>query len=124
VPRPARPQIGAHQAGTGERRPEPARGADAARTRNGLVKRPRRSAIGAAVDETDRAGARPLPPAPERERTPEQVSGMLSSLRSAHLRGGISVQMEKKEKERDMERGTGADARAPKGAANDRGEAK
>ncbi|NYV77109.1 hypothetical protein, partial [Streptomyces sp. UH6] len=75
----------------------------------------------AAVDETDRAGARPLPPAPERERTPEQVSGMLSSLRSAHLRGGISVQ---KEKERDTERGAGADARAPQDAVSDEGETK
>ncbi|WP_448321729.1 nitrate- and nitrite sensing domain-containing protein [Streptomyces sp. CO7] len=121
-PRQARPQIAAPPAtGPGERRAEPARGADAARTRNGLVKRPRRSAIGAAVDETDRAGARPLPPAPERERTPEQVSGMLSSLRSAHLRGGISVQ---KEKERDMDRGTGADAWPAKDAAADGGEAK
>jgi signal transduction histidine kinase len=124
APRHSRPQIAAPQAGApGERRPEPARGADAARTRNGLVKRPRRSAIGAAVDETDRAGSRPLPPAPERERTPQQVSGMLSSLRSAHLRGGISVQMEKG-KEKDMERGTGADDRAPKDAVSDRGEAK
>jgi hypothetical protein len=48
---------------------------------------------------------------------------MLSSLRSAHLRGGISVQMEK-ERERDMERGTGADVRAPQDAVTDRGEAK
>ncbi|MFJ8062034.1 nitrate- and nitrite sensing domain-containing protein [Streptomyces sp. NPDC096142] len=73
-------------------------GSSAARTRNGLVKRPQRSGIAAAVSETDRSG-RPAPTAPANpERTPEQVSGMLSTLRSAHMRGGISVEKEKQQK--------------------------
>ena len=73
-------------------------GSSAARTRNGLVKRPQRSGIAAAVSETDRSG-RPAPTTPPNpERTPEQVSGMLSTLRSAHMRGGISVEKEKQQK--------------------------
>jgi hypothetical protein len=72
-------------------------GSSAARTRNGLVKRPQRSGIAAAVSETDRTG-RPAPATPPNpERTPEQVSGMLSTLRSAHMRGGISVEKEKRQ---------------------------
>lgn len=116
--RPAEPQKG-----------EPARGADAARTRNGLVKRPRRSAITAAVSESDRT-SRPGPAVPARERSPEEVSGMLSTLRSAHMRGAISV-----EKERERERLKEEEQRATAGAerrgagdrqnsGNDKGEAK
>jgi signal transduction histidine kinase len=62
-----------------------ARTASGARTRNGLVKRPRRSAIGAAVNETAgrwQAGEERTP-----ERSPEEVKAMLSALRSAHSRG-------------------------------------
>ncbi|MFD0331910.1 sensor histidine kinase [Streptacidiphilus monticola] len=60
----------------------------AARTRNGLVKRPRRSAIASAVSEADdrwRAGDQRTP-----ERSPQQVSAMLSSLRTAHERGAAA----------------------------------
>ncbi|MFF7332066.1 nitrate- and nitrite sensing domain-containing protein [Streptomyces sp. NPDC008150] len=89
---------------------EPARGSSAARTRNGLVKRPRRSAITEAVSETDRP-LRPAPTGSNPERGPEEVSGMLSTLRSAHMRGAISVEMEKeREKGRAAERRTGRDA--------------
>ncbi|MEU6147452.1 nitrate- and nitrite sensing domain-containing protein [Streptomyces sp. NPDC047081] len=77
----------------------------AARTRNGLVKRPQRSAISDAVSEADRPG-RPAPAGPTPERSPEQVSGMLSTLRSAHMRGGISVE---KEKQRSAEKGQSLD---------------
>ncbi|MER5178083.1 nitrate- and nitrite sensing domain-containing protein [Streptomyces sp. NPDC002896] len=97
-------------AGTGETAPRAAagrqpasaasaaRGPSAARTRNGLVKRPRRSAIADAVSESDRPD-RPAPSGPTSDRSPEEISGMLTSLRSAHMRGGISV-----EKERDQEK--------------------
>lgn len=78
-----------------------AKGTSAARTRNGLVKRPRRSAIPEAVNETDRP-SRPAPTEPTPDRSPEEISGMLSTLRSAHMRGGISVEMEK---EKEMEKG-------------------
>ncbi|MFG2298654.1 nitrate- and nitrite sensing domain-containing protein [Streptomyces sp. NPDC048603] len=70
------------------------RGTRAARTRNGLVKRPKRSAIPSAVSETAQPRwqqeSEPTP-----DRTPDQVSGMLSTLRSAHMRGAISVEKEK-----------------------------
>ncbi|MFJ9246306.1 nitrate- and nitrite sensing domain-containing protein [Streptomyces sp. NPDC101776] len=69
-------------------------GTSASRTRNGLVKRPQRSAISEAVTETDRP-SRPAPTGPTTDRSPEEVSGMLSTLRSAHMRGGISVEKEK-----------------------------
>lgn len=82
----------------GESRTAGARGTSAARTRNGLVKRPRRSAIAEAVSETDRP-SRPAPAGPTPDRSPEAVSGLLSTLRSAHMRGGISVEKEK-EKEK------------------------
>ncbi len=75
-------------------RTEPARAAaapSAARTRNGLVKRPQRSAISEAVNET----VPPAPAGPVVERSPEDVSGMLSGLRSAHMRGAISVEKER-----------------------------
>lgn len=90
-------------------------GSSAARTRNGLVKRPQRSGIAAAVSETDRTG-RPAPTTPPNpERTPEQVSGMLSTLRSAHMRGGISVE---KEKQRNsVEKTAGKNAETNEGAA-------
>ncbi|MER6248935.1 sensor histidine kinase [Streptomyces griseorubiginosus] len=68
----------------------------AARTRNGLVKRPQRSAIADAVSETDRP-KRPVPAEPASDRSPEEISGMLSTLRSAHMRGGISVEKAKRE---------------------------
>ncbi|MFJ9710489.1 nitrate- and nitrite sensing domain-containing protein [Streptomyces sp. NPDC101234] len=74
------------------------KGTSAARTRNGLVKRPQRSAIADAVSETDRTD-RPAPAGPTPQRSPEEISGMLSTLRSAHMRGGISVEKEKREKE-------------------------
>ncbi|MGV9410686.1 sensor histidine kinase [Nocardia sp. NPDC003693] len=72
---------------------EPADGADAAsepagvqRTRNGLVKRAKRSRP---VDATDRRRAAPRPPsAPLVERSPEDVRGMLSAFRAGHQRGG------------------------------------
>ncbi|MEU1336840.1 nitrate- and nitrite sensing domain-containing protein [Streptomyces sp. NPDC005827] len=78
------------------------KGASAARTRNGLVKRPQRSAIADAVSETDRP-SRPAPAERTPDRSPEEVSGMLSTLRSAHMRGGISVEKEKREREADHE---------------------
>jgi hypothetical protein len=82
-------------------------GASAARTRNGLVKRPQRSAIADAVNETDRP-QRPAPAGPAPDRSPEEISGMLSTLRSAHMRGGISVEKEKKQdKRRFAEQGEG-----------------
>lgn len=88
-------------ADTHAQRGEPARGASAARTRNGLVKRPRRSAISEAVSETDRP-SRPAPVELTPDRSPAEISGMLANLRSAHMRGGISVE---KEKEREKEKG-------------------
>ncbi|MEW1772272.1 nitrate- and nitrite sensing domain-containing protein [Streptomyces sp. NPDC086777] len=104
-----------------EARPEQPqkKGASAARTRNGLVKRPQRSAIGEAVSETDRTG-RPAPAERTPDRSPEEVSGMLATLRSAHMRGGISVEKEKqleKEKQREKEKEQG-----PGQAAGARGE--
>nr|WP_188283844.1 ATP-binding protein [Streptomyces sp. CBMA29] len=69
-------------------------GSSAARTRNGLVKRPKRSAIALAVNETGdtrwQSTAEPTP-----DRSPDEVSGMLSGLRSAHMRGTISAEREK-----------------------------
>lgn len=95
-----------------EPKPEPAvaqvaakGGSSAARTRNGLVKRPQRSGIAAAVSETDRTDRTTPAAPPNPERTPEQVSGMLSTLRSAHMRGGISVE---KEKQQNAETNEGA----------------
>ncbi|WP_262058320.1 nitrate- and nitrite sensing domain-containing protein [Streptomyces sp. STR69] len=95
-----------------EPKPEPAvapvaakGGSSAARTRNGLVKRPQRSGIAAAVSETDRTDRTTPTAPPNPERTPEQVSGMLSTLRSAHMRGGISVE---KEKQQNAETNEGA----------------
>lgn len=80
------------------------KGASAARTRNGLVKRPQRSAIADAVSETDRP-QRPAPAGPTPDRSPEEISGMLSTLRSAHMRGGISVEKEKEQdKQQDRQR--------------------
>lgn len=70
------------------------KGTSAARTRNGLVKRPQRSAISDAVSETDRP-ERPAPAEPTPDRSPDEISGMLSTLRSAHMRGGISAEKEK-----------------------------
>ncbi len=89
-------------------------GSSAARTRNGLVKRPQRSGIAAAVSETDLSG-RTAPSTPANpERTPEQVSGMLSTLRSAHMRGGISVEKEKQQK---SEKSAAKNAETNEGAA-------
>ncbi|MET7478289.1 nitrate- and nitrite sensing domain-containing protein [Streptomyces sp. NPDC005648] len=81
------------------------KGTSAARTRNGLVKRPQRSAIADAVHETDQQG-RIAPAEPMPDRSPEEISGMLSTLRSAHMRGGISVEKEKREQleKRDRQR--------------------
>ena len=62
-----------------------ARGASAARTRNGLVKRPKRTSIPSAVTEASgrwQAGEERTP-----ERSPEDVRSMLSSFHSAHQRG-------------------------------------
>jgi hypothetical protein len=81
-------------------------GTSAARTRNGLVKRPQRSAISDAVSETDRPD-RPAPAEPAADRSPEEISGMLSTLRSAHMRGGISVE---KEKQKDQQKDQRKDA--------------
>ncbi|QNS07085.1 sensor histidine kinase [Streptomyces xanthii] len=77
----------------------------AARTRNGLVKRPQRSAIAKVVRESGEP-ERPAPPAPAVERGPDQVSGMLSSLRSAHMRGAISVERERAAAEQSKTSGT------------------
>jgi hypothetical protein len=87
-----------------ENRVSGGKGTSAARTRNGLVKRPQRSAISDAVSETDR----PDPPTPAEatpDRSPEEISGMLSTLRSAHMRGGISVEKEKQKgaEQKDVE---------------------
>ncbi|MEV7616943.1 nitrate- and nitrite sensing domain-containing protein [Streptomyces sp. NPDC089799] len=79
------------------------RGTCAARTRNGLVKRPKRSAIPSAVSET----AQPRwqqESEPNPDRTPDQVSGMLSTLRSAHMRGAISVEKEKQTAQKPQQR--------------------
>jgi hypothetical protein len=77
----------------------PAASNGAARTRNGLVKRPKRSGIPSAVSESGtprwQQGAEPTP-----DRSPEEISGMLSTLRSSHLRGGISVEKEKEKAEK------------------------
>ncbi|MFD8637116.1 nitrate- and nitrite sensing domain-containing protein [Streptomyces sp. NPDC059533] len=79
------------------------RAACAARTRNGLVKRPKRSAIPSAVSETAQPRwqqeSEPTP-----DRTPDQVSGMLSTLRSAHMRGAISVEKEKQTARKPQQR--------------------
>ncbi|MFF7946603.1 sensor histidine kinase [Streptomyces griseorubiginosus] len=75
----------------------------AARTRNGLVKRPQRSAIADAVSETDRP-KRSVPAGPAADRSPKEISGMLSTLRSAHMRGGISVEKAKREKQEQENR--------------------
>lgn len=83
----------------------------ASRTRNGLVKRPQRSAISKAVHETAPPPPSPAPDGPAAERTPEGVSGMLSGLRSAHMRGSISV-----EKERAATRGKQGNTEAGDGA--------
>ncbi|MFJ8017936.1 nitrate- and nitrite sensing domain-containing protein [Streptomyces sp. NPDC096339] len=78
-------------------------GACAARTRNGLVKRPKRSTIPSAVSETAQPRwqqeSEPTP-----DRTPDQVSGMLSTLRSAHMRGAISVEKEKQTARKPQQR--------------------
>lgn len=61
-----------------------ARTASAARTRNGLVKRPRRTSIPSALTEVSgrwQAGEELTP-----ERSPEEVRSMLSSFRNAHQR--------------------------------------
>ncbi|QTZ91182.1 nitrate- and nitrite sensing domain-containing protein [Streptomyces auratus AGR0001] len=92
--------------------PAEARGAAASRTRNGLVKRARRSAIQSAVNEAA-APRWQQQAAPTPDRTPDEVSGMLATLRSAHMRGGISV-----EKEREKEQATGA-AEAGQGSGQD-----
>ncbi|GAA1363442.1 sensor histidine kinase [Streptomyces beijiangensis] len=77
----------------------PAASNGAARTRNGLVKRPKRSGIPSAVSESEaprwQQDAEPTP-----DRSPEEISGMLSTLRSSHLRGGISVEKEKEKAEK------------------------
>lgn len=77
----------------------PAASNGAARTRNGLVKRPKRSGIPSAVSESDeprwQQAAEPTP-----DRSPEEISGMLSTLRSSHMRGGISVEKEKEKAEK------------------------
>jgi len=104
-----------------ERRGEPSRGASASRTRNGLVKRPQRSAISEAVSETDRP-SRPAPAGPTPDRSPEEVSGMLSTLRSAHMRGGISVEKEK-EKDREKEQDRETEQDREKGQERDTGKA-
>ncbi|MEV5613187.1 nitrate- and nitrite sensing domain-containing protein [Streptomyces sp. NPDC052225] len=83
------------------RKPAGTGSSSAARTRNGLVKRPQRSAISKAVHETD-APRRPAPTGPVVERSPEDVSGMLSGLRSAHMRGAISVEKERKEQQKQQ----------------------
>ncbi|MFF5145614.1 nitrate- and nitrite sensing domain-containing protein [Streptomyces sp. NPDC013157] len=101
------------------------RGASAARTRNGLVKRPQRSAISEAVSETDRP-SRPAPAERTPDRSPEEVSGMLATLRSAHMRGGISVEKEKqkekqKQKQKEEEQGQ-AQAQASEARTEEDGE--
>ncbi|MGW5118792.1 sensor histidine kinase [Streptomyces noursei] len=80
------------------------RGSSAARTRNGLVKRAKRSAIQSAVDEAA-APRWQQEAAPTPDRSPDEVSGMLATLRSAHMRGGISVEKER-ERAKEHERGT------------------
>ncbi|MER5945861.1 nitrate- and nitrite sensing domain-containing protein [Streptomyces sp. NPDC001904] len=76
----------------------PRSASSASRTRNGLVKRPQRSAITKAMTEAD-TPTRPAPEGPAVERSPEDVSGMLSGLRSAHMRGSISVERERAARE-------------------------
>ncbi|OIV36474.1 hypothetical protein BIV57_16035 [Mangrovactinospora gilvigrisea] len=73
--------------------PASVRSSEGARTRNGLVKRPRRSAIQAAVAEGGSgwtAGEERTP-----DRSPDEVKSMLSTLRSAHMRGAIGARGEK-----------------------------
>jgi anti-sigma regulatory factor (Ser/Thr protein kinase) len=98
-------QAAAQPAENAEKRAAGGKGTSAARTRNGLVKRPQRSAISEAVSETDRT-ERPAPAEPTPDRSPEEISGMLSTLRSAHMRGGISAEKEKaKESDKDDRKG-------------------
>ncbi|MET8474550.1 nitrate- and nitrite sensing domain-containing protein [Streptomyces sp. NPDC006422] len=106
VPRKEAPAPALSGAGTTSRT---AHSGSASRTRNGLVKRPQRSAISKAAHESG-PSTRPAPEAPAAERTPEGVSGMLSGLRSAHLRGSISV-----EKEREAREKAGAQQRTEAG---------
>ncbi|MFJ5678745.1 nitrate- and nitrite sensing domain-containing protein [Streptomyces sp. NPDC093097] len=103
LPRPR----GAKRAAEPADAPAGPRGSSAARTRNGLVKRAKRSAIQSAVDEAAaprwQQQAEPTP-----ERSPDEVSGMLAGLRSAHMRGGISVEKERERaEEQKRERGAG-----------------
>ncbi|MGW3276065.1 sensor protein, partial [Streptomyces kronopolitis] len=91
---------------TAEASPAAARGSAGSRTRNGLVKRARRSAIQSAVNEAA-APRWQQQAAPTPDRSPDEVSGMLATLRSAHMRGGISVEKER-EKEQEKEPAAGA----------------
>ncbi|MGX1973436.1 nitrate- and nitrite sensing domain-containing protein [Streptomyces kronopolitis] len=91
---------------TAEASPAAARGSAGSRTRNGLVKRARRSAIQSAVNEAA-APRWQQQAAPTPDRSPDEVSGLLATLRSAHMRGGISVEKER-EKEQEKEPAAGA----------------
>ncbi|MFF9478890.1 nitrate- and nitrite sensing domain-containing protein [Streptomyces sp. NPDC014733] len=109
----------AQDAEEGAAAPAGPRGSSAARTRNGLVKRAKRSAIRSAVDEAA-APRWQQEAAPTPERSPDEVSGMLAGLRSAHMRGGISVEKEKErqaQRERNEERARERAAREAESAA-------
>ncbi|MER7989119.1 nitrate- and nitrite sensing domain-containing protein [Streptomyces noursei] len=112
LPRPREEQA-ARQTATAA--PGGPRGSSAARTRNGLVKRAKRSAIQSAVDEAA-APRWQQEAAPTPDRSPDEVSGMLATLRSAHMRGGISVE---KERERAKEHERGTDGRDVPGRGQD-----
>ncbi|MER7027978.1 nitrate- and nitrite sensing domain-containing protein [Streptomyces sp. NPDC000404] len=120
LPRPRAAQgDAARDAEEGAAAPAGPRGSSAARTRNGLVKRAKRSAIRSAVDETG-APRWQQQAAPTPERSPDEVSGMLAGLRSAHMRGAISVEKEKErqaQRERNEERARERAARREPGAA-------
>ncbi|MFE3650234.1 sensor protein, partial [Streptomyces sp. NPDC059152] len=110
-----RPREAGAERESGAAAPAGPRGSSAARTRNGLVKRAKRSAIQSAVDEAA-APRWQQEAAPTPDRSPDEVSGMLASLRSAHMRGGISVE---KERERATEKERGADDRGGPGRGQD-----
>ncbi|MCK7623210.1 nitrate- and nitrite sensing domain-containing protein [Streptomyces sp. RS10V-4] len=121
LPRPRQERDGAaERPAAAPAAPAGPRGSSAARTRNGLVKRARRSAIQSAVDEAA-APRWQQQAAPTPDRSPDEVSGMLATLRSAHMRGGISVEKER-EREQGKGRGSGGGRGVPGRGQDERAE--
>ncbi|MEV6065176.1 nitrate- and nitrite sensing domain-containing protein [Nocardia sp. NPDC052001] len=92
---PARAVIAGAAAAPGSTPPAPAEAADVPgsvpqvqRTRNGLVKRSRKTRENSGVTPGGAQPAPPSPPAvPQADRTPEAVRGMLAGFRAGHQRG-------------------------------------